>query len=88
MTEDKLTRGDVDALAAALAERLELLPVANVPAELVDSIQDGSTSTYAMFHTGRHAVRLMITRRGDLLEVEWEHEGRRLGAVRFGARRG
>jgi hypothetical protein len=84
----RLTELDADAIAAQLAERLELVPVANVPAELVEAIADGSTSTYAMFNTGRDAVRLMITRRGHMLDVEWEHDGRRLGAVRFGARRG
>lgn len=74
----------LDGLAVRLAARLNLALVQQIPGEVLAMLVDGATSTYPLYTiTGRDAVNLRLTRRGNVLEVDFWCNGQTVTRLRF-----
>lgn len=78
---------ELDAIAAGLAERLQFAVVQDMPQQLLDAMAAPSWESWQPFHmlgSGHGALR--VERQGNVLTIEFHHDGYRIARFRFQGR--
>lgn len=73
----------LDAIAAGLTERLQLAIVQDLPQQLLDAMADPSWESFQPFHMIGSSGVLRVERQGNILTIEFQHDGYRAARFRF-----
>jgi hypothetical protein len=74
----------LDAIAAGLTERLQLAIVQEIPQQLLDAMAGPSWESFQPFHMIAPSCGVLrVERQGNILTIEFQHNGYRAARFRF-----